>query len=119
MSEKECLAIVRGSRTWRLNQQGEDLEVLTDHHSLVWLMENSLLRGRLARRVRTIQNGTFSIVHWPGDTLVVADVLSRDVSPPPTCPHCNELLNSVQKNGALPMADKLKTAMRKELGLLV
>jgi RNase H-like domain found in reverse transcriptase len=79
VTEKECLAVVYGLRSWRHSVQGEDIEVVADHHSRIWLIDDSLMRGRLARWVWTIQNIPFTIVHRAGDTMVVADALSRDV----------------------------------------
>jgi RNase H-like domain found in reverse transcriptase len=35
VTEKECLAVVYGLRFWRHYVQGEDVEVVTDHHLLV------------------------------------------------------------------------------------
>jgi RNase H-like domain found in reverse transcriptase len=63
VTEKECLAVVCGLRSWRHFVQGEDVEVVTDHHSLICPMDNSLMRGRLAGWVRTIQIIPFTIVH--------------------------------------------------------
>lgn len=102
VTEKECLGVVHALRTWRHYCQGEDLSVVTDHKALLWLLDNKLLRGRLARWVWTIQNIPFRIVHRPGQTLTVADILSRDVFPPPTCPHCQEALHVVHEDTELP-----------------
>eukprot|EP00173_Palmaria_palmata_P001998 Plantae.Rhodophyta-Palmaria_palmata.ctg222.p1 GENE.Plantae.Rhodophyta-Palmaria_palmata.ctg222~~Plantae.Rhodophyta-Palmaria_palmata.ctg222.p1 ORF type:complete len:281 (+),score=25.14 Plantae.Rhodophyta-Palmaria_palmata.ctg222:1324-2166(+) len=68
ITEKECLETVHGLRTWRHFVQGKNLEVFTDHRSLVWLMDHALMRGRLARWVWTIQNIPFVVVHLAGET---------------------------------------------------
>lgn len=101
VSGKECLAVVHALRSWRRYVQGEEIEVHTDHQALVWLMDAAQLHGRLARWVWTIQNIPFTIAHRAGNTLVVADALSRDVFPPPTCPHCLEVLRAIRE-AALP-----------------
>jgi RNase H-like domain found in reverse transcriptase len=35
VTEKDCLAVVYGLRSWRHFVPGEDVEVVTDHHLLV------------------------------------------------------------------------------------
>lgn len=110
VSEKECLGVVHALRSWRHYVQGEDLEVHTDHEALLWLMDNAQLRGRLARWVWTIQNIPFTISHRAGSTLIVADTLSRDVFPPPTCPHCREVLHAIKEVTPLPTVTELKHA---------
>jgi hypothetical protein len=94
--------------------QGEDVEVVTDHHSLIWLMDNSLMRGRLARWVWTIQNIPVTILHRAGETMVVADALSRDVLPPPSCSHFHEQLKSLVESPALPTAAEMKNEVSEE-----
>ena len=111
VSEKECLSVVHALRSWRHHVQGEELEVHTDHQALLWLMDAAQLRGRLARWVWTIQNIPFRIEHRAGTTLVVADALSRDVFPPPTCPHCQEILQAIKEATPLPTLDDFQQAL--------
>lgn len=110
VSEKECLAVVHALRSWRHYVQGENLTVHTDHQALVWLMNTALMRGRLARWVWTIQDIPFNISHRAGETMIVADTLSRDVFPPPTCPHCHEMLLRIKETPPLPTAEEFVAA---------
>lgn len=79
--------------------------VHTDHEALVWLMESALLRGRLERCIWTIQNIPFKIKQRAETDSVVA--LSRDVLPPPTCPHFNEVLQLIKETQNLPNLSEL------------
>ena len=42
-----------------------------------------------------------------GSSLIVADALSRDVFPPPTCPHCLEVLHAIKEATPLPTVEEL------------
>jgi hypothetical protein len=72
------------------------------------------MRGRLAGWVWTIQNIPFTIVHRAGETMVVADALSRDFFPPPSCPHCHEVLKSLVEAPALPTVAEMKSEVPEE-----
>lgn len=58
------------------------------------------------------------MLHRPGDTLLVADIISHDVFPPLTCSRCQEPMNRFQENSTLPVTEELKAEMHDELGIL-
>ena len=55
----------------------QNFEVITDHSSLVWLMRQPNLKGRLARWVLRLQSYKFTISHRKGRENIVPDALSR------------------------------------------
>lgn len=55
----------------------QEFEVITDHASLVWLMRQPNLAGRLARLALFLQTYKFTISHCKGKENVVPDALSR------------------------------------------
>lgn len=77
VTERECLAAVEAIKKFRCYLELQDFEVVTDHSSLVWLMKQPDLTGRLARWVFKLQPYNFSISHRKGKDHVVPDALSR------------------------------------------
>lgn len=77
VTERECLAAVEAIKKFRCYLELQDFEVITDHSSLVWLMKQPDLSGRLARWVFKLQAYKFSISHRKGKENVVPDALSR------------------------------------------
>lgn len=77
VTERECLAAVEAIKKFRCYLELQDFEVITDHSSLVWLMKQPDLSGRLARWVFKLQAYKFSISHRKGIENVVPDALSR------------------------------------------
>lgn len=61
VTERECLAAVEAIKKFRCYLELQDFEVITDHSSLVWLMKQPELSGRLARWVFKLQGYKFSI----------------------------------------------------------
>lgn len=49
VTERECLAALEAIKKFRCYLELQDFEVITDHASLVWLMKQPDLSGRLAR----------------------------------------------------------------------
>lgn len=77
VTERECLAAVEAIQKFRCYIELQEFEVITDHSSLVWLMRQSNLSGRLARWVLKLQSFKFSVSHRKGKENVVPDALSR------------------------------------------
>lgn len=77
VTEKECLAAISAIEKFRCYIELQEFEVITDHSSLVWLMKQQNLKGRLARWILKLQSYTFSISHRKGKENIVPDALSR------------------------------------------
>lgn len=77
VTERECLAAIEAIKRFRCYLEMQPFEVITDHASLVWLMRQPNLTGRLARWVLQLQAYKFSISHRKGNENVVPDALSR------------------------------------------
>ncbi|XP_037824418.1 uncharacterized protein LOC119612660 [Lucilia sericata] len=77
VTERECLAAMEAIKRFRCYLEMQEFEVITDHSSLLWLMRQPDLSGRLARWVFKLQSYNFSISHRKGKDNVVPDALSR------------------------------------------
>lgn len=77
VTEKECLAAIEAIERFRCYLELQEFEVITDHSSLVWLMRQPNLKGRLARWALKLQGYKFTISHRKGKENVVPDALSR------------------------------------------
>ena len=74
--EKEALAVVFGTRYFRVYLLGNKFELVTDNSVLKWL--HSLApKGRIARWIMDLQEFTFTVRHRPGHSNQNADALSR------------------------------------------
>lgn len=77
VTEKECLAAIEAIDKFRCYIELQEFEVITDHSSLVWLMRQPNLKGKLARWALKLQSYKFSISHRKGKDHIVPDALSR------------------------------------------
>lgn len=77
VTELECMAVVLAIKKFRMYIDGHSFKVVTDHSSLRWLMNQSVLSGRLAKWAIKLQGYSFEIEHRKGTENVVADALSR------------------------------------------
>ena len=77
VTERECLAAVEAIKKFRCYLELQEFEVITDHSSLVWLMKQQDVTGRLARWVWRLQGYKFTISHRKGKQNTVPDALSR------------------------------------------
>lgn len=77
VTEKECLAAVMAIKRFRPYVELMKFTVITDHASLMWLMNLKDLSGRLAIWSLQLQGYNFDIEHRKGKENVVADMLSR------------------------------------------
>ena len=100
-TERECLAVIWSIEKFRPYIEGTHFEVITDHHSLLWLHNLKDPQGRLARWALRLQPFDFTLIHRKGKEHVVPDLLSRN----PTTSKPNEpTIESLTLN--LPIRDK-------------
>lgn len=78
VTERECLAALEAIQRFRCYLELQDFEVITDHASLVWLMRQPNLSGRLARWALKLQAFKFTVSHRKGKDNIVPDALSRN-----------------------------------------
>ena len=76
-TERECLAIIEGVKKFRHYLIGKEFEVITDAHSLQWLLNIKDPNSRLARWGLRLQEYDFSVKHRPGKVHGNVDALSR------------------------------------------
>ena len=76
-TEKECLALVDAVKRFSHYLEGRRFTVVTDHHSLKWLMQNQDNNSRLQRWALRLQAYDFEITYRPGRVHQNADTLSR------------------------------------------
>ena len=75
--EKELLAIVHAVKLWRHYIEGQEFEVITDHHSLTYFQKQPSLSPRQVRWTELLQPLNFKITYRPGKLNNAADALSR------------------------------------------
>lgn len=76
-TEKECLAVIKSIIHFRPYIELVELTIITDHHSLKYLLNMKVTTGRLARWVLFLQPYVNCIQHRAGSKMKVADALSR------------------------------------------
>ena len=108
--EQELLSIHEALVQWRAYLEGIKFTVETDHESLKWLQDQRILNRRQARWVMNFQTYDFSIGYTPGNTHVVADVLSRRPDLSPRCDRCRLRLDAV----AVSLTQPIDTQILKE-----
>jgi hypothetical protein len=78
--DRELLAIVRGLEDWRHYLIGlpEPFTIATDHRNLEYWTKACNLNCRQARWYLTLAEYNFTLVHKPGSSMIVSDLMSRD-----------------------------------------
>ena len=77
ITDKEGLAIVEGFNHFHSYLYGTYTTVITDHSALVYIKNNTKIKGRVARWAIHLQNYKFDIIHRPGAENGNADAISR------------------------------------------
>jgi hypothetical protein len=90
-TEKECLAVIKAIIHFRPYIELVPLRIITDHHSLKYLLNMKVTSGRLARWILFLSPYINCIEHRSGKLNVVPDALSR-------APVMNEDENSFLEN---------------------
>ena len=76
-TEREMLGVIMCLERWRQFLVGVEFVCLTDHASLVYLLEQAKLSRRQARWLDFLSQFKFTFQHVAGKKNVVADALSR------------------------------------------
>ena len=96
------MAVVTDIELFKYYLTGQHFTVVTDHTSLIWLLNFRQAKGVVARWITWLQPFHFKIVRIPGTHHSHADGLSRRTSRPcksNTCPECAPLLHKVTPKG--------------------
>ena len=83
-NKKELLAIVKALHHFRYYLFGNPFIIITDHASLKYMNEQKYLNPALANWSDIIFSFTFKVVHCPGKTNYLPDLLSRVAIPLPS-----------------------------------
>lgn len=75
--EQELLAVIHALQKWRMLLLGMKVNVMTDHHSLTYLMKQKNLSRRQARWLELLADFDVNFNYIPGASNSVADALSR------------------------------------------
>ena len=91
--DRELLAIVKAFRHWHHHLLGaaHPITVLTDHNNLAYFCEPHKITGCQVRWMETLAEFDFCLLHIPGPSNTIADLLSR-------CPDLNEGVNPLNKD---------------------
>lgn len=119
-TEKDCLAIVHALRKWRHDlRRGPASTVLSEHEALMCLMSLMEPRGRLVKWTCKIKDYNFLVEYAPGESMSVADRLSRDAVEEPRCQKCNErALLHTEGTRSLPSVAEITAGQLDEFGVL-
>lgn len=75
--EQELLAVIHALDKWKLLLLGMKVNVMTDHHSLTYLLKQRNLSRRQARWIQHVSEFDLEFHFIPGELNSIADALSR------------------------------------------
>lgn len=111
VTEKECLAIVFGTKAFHPYLYGHQFTIVTDHKPLQWLFNCKDPGSRLVRWRLRLEEFDYNIVHKKGKINTNADALSRFPvnliekqhlpSPNPFLPNINDDLGNILQDQSL------------------
>ena len=81
-TEQEMLAMVYCFTQWRCYLEGSRTLLHTDHEPLTWLAKQERPNRRQARWMEFLAGFTYEVLYVKGDRNIVADALSRMLTPP-------------------------------------
>jgi hypothetical protein len=81
-TEQEMLAMVYCFKQWRCYLEGSKVLLHTDHEPLTWLSKQERPNRRQARWLEFLSSFRYEVLFVKGDRNVVADALSRMLTPP-------------------------------------
>jgi hypothetical protein len=78
--DHKLLAIVRGLEDWRHYLMGlpEPFTIATDHRNLEYWTKACNLNCHQARWYLTLVEYNFTLIHKPGSSMIVSDLMSQD-----------------------------------------
>ena len=79
ITEIEMLAIVYSLGKFRSYVLGSKLQILTDHHALLFIGSCKLTSNRMSRWILAISEYNFEVRHIKGTENIVADFMSRNI----------------------------------------
>jgi hypothetical protein len=79
-TERECLAVLESVKKFRGYIDATEFEVVTDHASLLWLLNKKDPVGRLGRWALQLQQYSMTLKHRSGREHLVPDALSRAIA---------------------------------------
>ena len=89
--EKECWALVAGTRKWSTYcRAATKVMLITDHNPLKWLRQQPDPRGKFGRWLMELENITYQIVYRNGLNHTVPDCMSRSTNAAPDPSISNE-----------------------------
>ena len=82
---KELMAVVRSLDKWSHYLIGNTVTIITDHHPLVHIAQQTKVKGKQVRLIEQLMRYDAKLEYKPGKSNIVADTLSRKPVPMEVC----------------------------------